>query len=119
MNNLKRIMDLVLVILVLITIILNIKKKYIVFILKLNIIYIYCFVLIQSDKLSKTREYAQQIEARNKKKLADAPRRALSETRKPPPEPSTTQRVINNLHHLIKFSSLLLGTGICSCIHSS
>ncbi|CAF0864304.1 unnamed protein product [Rotaria sp. Silwood1] len=33
------------------------------------------------DKMVKTRQYAQQIEARNKKKLADVSRRTLSDTR--------------------------------------
>ncbi|CAF1247358.1 unnamed protein product [Adineta ricciae] len=48
----------------------------------------------KSDKILKTKEYAQQIEVRNKKILADAPRRTLSETRKPQPEPSVTQRAL-------------------------
>ncbi|UJR37923.1 hypothetical protein I4U23_030609 [Adineta vaga] len=48
----------------------------------------------KSDKQTKTKEYAQQIELRNKKILADAPRRTLSETRKPPIDSSTTQRAL-------------------------
>ncbi|CAF0871337.1 unnamed protein product [Adineta steineri] len=50
----------------------------------------------KSDKISKTKEYAQQVVIRNKQKLAEAPRRTLSETRKPvePAEPSRTQRAL-------------------------
>ena len=33
--------------------------------------------------MAKTRQYAQQIEARNKKKLAESSRRTLSDTRLP------------------------------------
>ncbi|CAF1399538.1 unnamed protein product [Didymodactylos carnosus] len=47
----------------------------------------------KSDKMNKTKEYAQQIEERNKKKLADAPRRTLSDTRSPT-EASKTQRAL-------------------------
>ncbi|CAF4731355.1 unnamed protein product, partial [Rotaria socialis] len=35
------------------------------------------------EKLAKTRQYAQQIEARNKKKLSDGSRRTYSDTRLP------------------------------------
>jgi len=48
----------------------------------------------KSDKLSKTKEYAQQVEARNKQKLAEAPRRTLSDTRIPN-ESSKTQRALD------------------------
>ncbi|CAF0731987.1 unnamed protein product [Rotaria sordida] len=47
----------------------------------------------KSDKLMKTKEYAQQVETRNKKKLAEAPRRTLSDTRIPN-EASKTQRAL-------------------------
>ncbi|CAF3439196.1 unnamed protein product [Rotaria sp. Silwood1] len=48
----------------------------------------------KSDKLLKTKEYAQQVEYRNKKKLAEAPRRTLSDTRIPN-EASKTQRALD------------------------
>ena len=50
-----------------------------------------CF--IKSDKLSKTREYAQRVEMRNKRQLAEAPRRTLSDSRIPI-DSSKTQRVM-------------------------
>lgn len=37
------------------------------------------------DKIAKTRQYAQQIEARNRKKISEASRRTLSDTRLPKP----------------------------------
>jgi hypothetical protein len=42
--------------------------------------------------MAKTREYAQQVEARNKKKISTYSRRTLSDTRLPT-ESSKTQRV--------------------------
>ncbi|CAM2698713.1 unnamed protein product [Rotaria socialis] len=48
----------------------------------------------KNDKLSKTKEYAQQVETRNKKILAEAPRRTLSDTRIPT-EHSKTQRALD------------------------
>ncbi|CAF4371318.1 unnamed protein product [Rotaria sp. Silwood2] len=47
----------------------------------------------KTDKLTKTKEYAQQVELRNKKKLAEAPRRTLSDTRIPN-DASKTQRAL-------------------------
>ena len=35
----------------------------------------------QLENMAKTKGYAQQIEARNKKKLSDSSRRTLSDTR--------------------------------------
>lgn len=35
------------------------------------------------EKAAKTRQYAQQIEARNKKKITELARRTLSDTRLP------------------------------------
>lgn len=63
------------------------------------------YFVIQSDKLTKTKEYAQQIEFRNKKKLAEAPRRTLSDTRLPT-EVSKTQRVFSHFHPYTKDPSL-------------
>ena len=50
----------------------------------------------------KTKEYAQLVESRNKKKLADAPRRTLSDTRAPA-DASKTQKVKFNLLKKIVF----------------
>ena len=44
------------------------------------------------QNMIKTKEYAQQIEARNKKRLADVSRRTLSDTRLRP-EPFRPPRV--------------------------
>ena len=58
----------------------------------MNSLYLETIHLIQSEKLAKTREYAQQVEARNKKKLFHAAQRTYSDTRIPH-KGSPSQRV--------------------------